>query len=144
MDTSRNSKGATVAEGQHEWYNPAGRRLCVPSSIGVGGADYLLCIKVPGDPNGSCGVGQGPLRDVLTVPDGRAHRRIADPGRTVGHQPQPDRAKGAKRTLLPPAPLAQVFLKAIAGEACSPQDLHVEPITATVCPTVHSCGATSI
>ncbi|WP_119098353.1 glycoside hydrolase family 6 protein [Streptomyces sporangiiformans] len=42
-----------------DWCNPAGRRLGVPSSIGVGGADYLLWIKVPGDSDGSCGIGHG-------------------------------------------------------------------------------------
>ncbi|MGI5426504.1 glycoside hydrolase family 6 protein [Streptomyces sp. CA-179760] len=43
MDTSRNGNGAMDTEGQHvEWCNPAGRRLGVPSSIGVGGADHLL------------------------------------------------------------------------------------------------------
>ena len=60
VDTSRNGNGAMDAEGQHvDWCNPAGRRLGVPSSIGVGGADYMLWIKVPGDSDGSCGVGQG-------------------------------------------------------------------------------------
>jgi endoglucanase len=60
VDTSRNGKGAMDAEGQHvDWCNPAGRRLGVASSIGVGGADYLLWIKAPGDSDGSCGVGQG-------------------------------------------------------------------------------------
>ncbi|WOX11467.1 glycoside hydrolase family 6 protein [Streptomyces sp. N50] len=60
VDTSRNGNGAMDAEGQHvDWCNPAGRRLGVPSSIGVGGADFLLWIKVPGDSDGSCGVGQG-------------------------------------------------------------------------------------
>lgn len=60
VDTSRNGNGAMDVEGQHvDWCNPAGRRLGVPSSVGVGGADYLLWIKVPGDSDGSCGVGQG-------------------------------------------------------------------------------------
>ncbi|MGR3937064.1 glycoside hydrolase family 6 protein [Streptomyces sp. BRA346] len=60
VDTSRNGSGAMDAEGQHvEWCNPVGRRLGVPSSIGVGGADYLLWIKAPGDSDGSCGVGTG-------------------------------------------------------------------------------------
>ncbi|WP_438491894.1 glycoside hydrolase family 6 protein [Streptomyces asiaticus] len=60
VDTSRNGNGAMDAEGQHvDWCNPAGRRLGVPSSIGVGGADYLLWIKAPGDSDGSCGVGEG-------------------------------------------------------------------------------------
>jgi endoglucanase len=35
-----------------------GRRLGV-RSIGVGGADYPLWIKVPGGSDGSCGVGAG-------------------------------------------------------------------------------------
>ncbi|MFI1563848.1 glycoside hydrolase family 6 protein [Streptomyces sp. NPDC020490] len=60
VDTSRNGNGAMDAEGQHvDWCNPAGRRLGVASSIGVGGADYLLWIKVPGDSDGSCGLGEG-------------------------------------------------------------------------------------
>lgn len=60
VDTSRNGNGAMDAEGQHvDWCNPAGRRLGVPSSIGVGGADYLLWIKTPGDSDGSCGIGTG-------------------------------------------------------------------------------------
>ncbi|MGX1668624.1 glycoside hydrolase family 6 protein [Streptomyces sp. NPDC055400] len=56
VDTSRNGNGAMNENGQHVGYcNPAGRRLGVPSSIGVGGADYLLWIKVPGDSDGMCG-----------------------------------------------------------------------------------------
>ncbi|MGC9539972.1 glycoside hydrolase family 6 protein [Streptomyces sp. UG1] len=59
VDTSRNGNGAMNADGQHvDWCNPVGRRLGVPSSIGVGGADYLLWIKVPGDSDGSCGIGE--------------------------------------------------------------------------------------
>ncbi|MEN8649127.1 glycoside hydrolase family 6 protein [Streptomyces sp. 21So2-11] len=57
IDTSRNGNGAMDADGQHvDYCNPAGRRLGVPSSIGVGGAEYLLWIKVPGDSDGMCGV----------------------------------------------------------------------------------------
>lgn len=60
VDTSRNGNGAMDAVGQHVgWCNPAGRRLGVPGSIGVAGADYLLWIKYPGDSDGSCGVGEG-------------------------------------------------------------------------------------
>ncbi|WP_405999397.1 glycoside hydrolase family 6 protein [Streptomyces sp. NBC_00829] len=60
VDTSRNGNGAMNADGQHvDWCNPAGRRLGVPSSIGVAGADYLLWIKVPGDSDGSGGIGEG-------------------------------------------------------------------------------------
>ncbi|WP_369387223.1 glycoside hydrolase family 6 protein [Streptomyces sp. CG1] len=56
IDTSRNGNGSLGANGQHvSWCNPAGRRLGVPSSIGVGGADYLLWIKAPGDSDGMCG-----------------------------------------------------------------------------------------
>ncbi|MER5302135.1 glycoside hydrolase family 6 protein [Streptomyces lasiicapitis] len=59
VDTARNGNGAMDAAGQHvDWCNPAGRRLGVPSSIGVAGADYLLWIKYPGDSDGSCGIGQ--------------------------------------------------------------------------------------
>lgn len=60
VDTARNGNGAMDAVGQHvDWCNPAGRRLGVPSSLGVAGADYLLWIKYPGDSDGSCGIGQG-------------------------------------------------------------------------------------
>ncbi|MEU2265718.1 glycoside hydrolase family 6 protein [Streptomyces olindensis] len=60
VDTARNGNGAMDAVGQHvNWCNPAGRRLGIPSSIGVAGADYLLWIKYPGDSDGSCGIGQG-------------------------------------------------------------------------------------
>ncbi|MFD3511943.1 glycoside hydrolase family 6 protein [Streptomyces sp. NPDC058657] len=56
IDTARNGNGAMDAAGQHvDYCNPAGRRLGVPSSIGVGGAEYLLWIKVPGDSDGMCG-----------------------------------------------------------------------------------------
>ncbi|MFF0741509.1 glycoside hydrolase family 6 protein [Streptomyces sp. NPDC004111] len=56
IDTSRNGNGAMDAAGQHvDYCNPAGRRLGVPSSIGVGGVEYLLWIKVPGDSDGMCG-----------------------------------------------------------------------------------------
>lgn len=57
IDTARNGNGAMDANGQHvDYCNPAGRRLGVPSSIGVGGAEYLLWIKYPGDSDGQCGV----------------------------------------------------------------------------------------
>ncbi|MCX5206737.1 glycoside hydrolase family 6 protein [Streptomyces sp. NBC_00237] len=56
IDTSRNGNGAMDGAGQHvDYCNPGGRRLGVPSSIGVGGAEYLLWIKVPGDSDGMCG-----------------------------------------------------------------------------------------
>ncbi|GAA4603662.1 glycoside hydrolase family 6 protein [Actinoallomurus liliacearum] len=53
VDTSRNGNGSNG-----EWCNPAGRRLGVPSQTG-GGAEMLLWVKVPGDSDGSCGIGQG-------------------------------------------------------------------------------------
>jgi endoglucanase len=57
IDTSRNGNGALDENGQHvDYCNPAGRRLGVPSSIGVGGAEYLLWIKAPGDSDGQCGL----------------------------------------------------------------------------------------
>ncbi|MFI9149465.1 glycoside hydrolase family 6 protein [Streptomyces sp. NPDC053367] len=60
IDTSRNGNGALDELGQHvDWCNPGGRRLGVPSSIGVAGADYLLWIKTPGDSDGQCGVAAG-------------------------------------------------------------------------------------
>lgn len=56
IDTSRNGNGAMDGSGQHvDYCNPGGRRLGVPSCIGVGGAEYLLWIKVPGDSDGMCG-----------------------------------------------------------------------------------------
>ncbi len=60
VDTARNGNGAMDADGQHvDWCNPSGRRLGVPSWLGIAGADYLLWIKYPGDSDGSCGIGQG-------------------------------------------------------------------------------------
>ncbi|MGA5127742.1 glycoside hydrolase family 6 protein [Streptomyces pseudogriseolus] len=57
IDTARNGNGAMDDNGQHvDYCNPAGRRLGVPSSIGVGGAEYLLWIKYPGDSDGQCGI----------------------------------------------------------------------------------------
>ncbi|WP_326724654.1 glycoside hydrolase family 6 protein [Streptomyces sp. NBC_00243] len=57
IDTARNGNGAMDDNGQHvDYCNPAGRRLGVPSSIGVGGAEYLLWLKFPGDSDGQCGV----------------------------------------------------------------------------------------
>ncbi|MBZ6253630.1 glycoside hydrolase family 6 protein [Streptomyces olivaceus] len=57
IDTARNGLGAMDDDGQHvDYCNPSGRRLGVPSSIGVGGAEYLLWIKYPGDSDGQCGV----------------------------------------------------------------------------------------
>ncbi|MFH8294958.1 glycoside hydrolase family 6 protein [Streptomyces sp. NPDC018059] len=57
IDTSRNGNGAMDDHGQHVAYcNPAGRRLGVPSSIGIGGAEHLLWIKNPGDSDGQCGI----------------------------------------------------------------------------------------
>ncbi|MFD3516327.1 glycoside hydrolase family 6 protein [Streptomyces sp. NPDC058657] len=56
VDTARNGNGAMTSVGQHvDYCNPSGRRLGVPSSIGVGGAEYLLWIKYPGDSDGQCG-----------------------------------------------------------------------------------------
>jgi endoglucanase len=56
VDTSRNGKGAIAGQ----WCNPAGRKLGVTSRTGgTSGAEYLLWIKVPGDSDGSCGVGAG-------------------------------------------------------------------------------------
>ncbi|MFE7129326.1 glycoside hydrolase family 6 protein [Streptomyces sp. NPDC057638] len=57
VDTSRNGNGGLDQDGaQVDYCNPAGRRLGPPSSIGVGGAEYLLWIKAPGDSDGQCGV----------------------------------------------------------------------------------------
>jgi endoglucanase len=51
VDTSRNGNGSNS-----EWCNPAGRKLGTPSQVG-GGAEMLLWVKVPGDSDGTCGVG---------------------------------------------------------------------------------------
>ena len=57
VDTARNGNGAMDGGGLHvDFCNPAGRRLGVSSSIGVGGAEYLLWVKFPGDSDGQCGV----------------------------------------------------------------------------------------
>ncbi|MFE3644876.1 glycoside hydrolase family 6 protein [Streptomyces sp. NPDC059169] len=57
VDTARNGNGAMDDNGQHvDYCNPAGRRLGVPASIGVGGAEYLLWVKFPGDSDGQCGI----------------------------------------------------------------------------------------
>ncbi len=53
IDTSRNGNGSNG-----EWCNPAGRKLGVVSQVG-GGAEMLLWVKVPGDSDGSCGIGAG-------------------------------------------------------------------------------------
>ncbi|MFJ7422725.1 glycoside hydrolase family 6 protein [Streptomyces uncialis] len=57
IDTGRNGNGALSHLGENvDWCNPGGRRLGVRSGVGVGGAEYLLWIKVPGDSDGPCGV----------------------------------------------------------------------------------------
>ncbi|MEV0408637.1 glycoside hydrolase family 6 protein [Actinoallomurus sp. NPDC050550] len=54
VDTSRNGNGSKNGE----WCNPAGRKLGGTPQVG-GGAEMLLWVKVPGDSDGSCGVGEG-------------------------------------------------------------------------------------
>jgi endoglucanase len=54
VDTSRNGAG-----GDGAWCNPPGRRLGAAPQIGVGEADALLWIKVPGESDGPCGIGGG-------------------------------------------------------------------------------------
>jgi endoglucanase len=53
IDTSRNGNGSNG-----QWCNPPGRKLGVPAQVG-GGAEMLLWVKVPGDSDGSCGIGVG-------------------------------------------------------------------------------------
>ncbi|TCC16752.1 glycoside hydrolase family 6 protein [Kribbella sindirgiensis] len=53
VDTSRNGNGANG-----EWCNPPGRKLGATSQLG-GGPEMQLWIKVPGDSDGSCGIGAG-------------------------------------------------------------------------------------
>ncbi|WP_020392024.1 glycoside hydrolase family 6 protein [Kribbella catacumbae] len=57
IDTSRNGNGSNG-----EWCNPAGRKLGDTSRNGnhiSGTVDMLLWLKVPGDSDGSCGIGTG-------------------------------------------------------------------------------------
>ncbi|TDO47322.1 endoglucanase [Kribbella sp. VKM Ac-2527] len=53
VDTSRNGNGPG-----NDWCNPPGRKLGAVSQVG-GGAEMLLWVKVPGDSDGSCGIGAG-------------------------------------------------------------------------------------
>ncbi|CAM3998650.1 glycoside hydrolase family 6 protein [Kibdelosporangium persicum] len=53
IDTSRNGNGSNG-----EWCNPAGRRIGTPAQVG-GGAEMLVWAKIPGDSDGSCGIGAG-------------------------------------------------------------------------------------
>jgi endoglucanase len=59
VDTSRNGNGAPPADVENRWCNPAGRKLGVTSQVGTGGPELLLWVKVPGDSDGSCGIGAG-------------------------------------------------------------------------------------
>jgi len=57
IDTSRNGNGSNG-----DWCNPPGRKLGDTSRDGShvsGTVDSLLWLKVPGDSDGSCGLGQG-------------------------------------------------------------------------------------
>lgn len=56
VDTSRNGNGPTA---NNDWCNPPGRKLGVTSRVGTGGPELLLWVKVPGDSDGSCGIGTG-------------------------------------------------------------------------------------
>ncbi|MBP2320603.1 endoglucanase [Kibdelosporangium banguiense] len=53
IDTSRNGNGSNG-----EWCNPAGRRIGSTAQTG-GGAEMLVWAKIPGDSDGSCGIGAG-------------------------------------------------------------------------------------
>ncbi|MFC0114152.1 glycoside hydrolase family 6 protein [Kibdelosporangium aridum] len=53
IDTSRNGNGSNG-----EWCNPAGRKLGAPAQVG-GSAELLVWAKIPGDSDGSCGIGAG-------------------------------------------------------------------------------------
>jgi len=53
VDTSRNGNGANG-----QWCNPPGRALGATSRVG-GGPEMQLWVKVPGDSDGSCGLGDG-------------------------------------------------------------------------------------
>lgn len=50
VDTSRNGNGSNG-----EWCNPPGRKLGQTAEVGVGGAEMVLWVKVPGDSDGECG-----------------------------------------------------------------------------------------
>ncbi len=63
IDTSRNGNGAPAdVQGVHEWCNPAGRALGHAPTTNTGDAlvDAFLWIKLPGESDGSCGVGDPP------------------------------------------------------------------------------------
>ncbi|WP_260479194.1 glycoside hydrolase family 6 protein [Kibdelosporangium aridum] len=53
IDTSRNGNGSNG-----EWCNPPGRKLGTPSQVG-GPAELLVWAKIPGDSDGTCGIGAG-------------------------------------------------------------------------------------
>jgi hypothetical protein len=59
VDTSRNGNGAKDVEGEDvNCRTSTDRCPDVPSSVGVDGADYLPWIKVLGDSNRSCSIGE--------------------------------------------------------------------------------------
>ncbi|ALG06795.1 glycoside hydrolase family 6 protein [Kibdelosporangium phytohabitans] len=53
IDTSRNGNGSNG-----DWCNPPGRKLGSTAQVG-GPAELLVWVKVPGDSDGSCGIGAG-------------------------------------------------------------------------------------
>jgi len=55
IDTSRNGHGGTPGD----WCNPSGAMLGTPPQPGTGGAELELWVKVPGDSDGPCGIGEG-------------------------------------------------------------------------------------
>ncbi|MEU7854055.1 glycoside hydrolase family 6 protein [Nonomuraea sp. NPDC049141] len=57
IDTSRNGNGPW--SGQDSWCNPPGRKLGSAPVKQTTGAEYLFWVKVPGDSDGSCNLGQG-------------------------------------------------------------------------------------
>lgn len=57
IDTSRNGNGPW--SGQDSWCNPPGRKLGSVPAKQTSGAEYVFWVKVPGDSDGSCNLGEG-------------------------------------------------------------------------------------
>ncbi|MEV6149918.1 glycoside hydrolase family 6 protein [Nonomuraea sp. NPDC052129] len=57
IDTSRNGNGPWT--GQDSWCNPPGRKLGSAPAKQTSGAEYVFWVKVPGDSDGSCNLGEG-------------------------------------------------------------------------------------
>ncbi|WP_240777151.1 glycoside hydrolase family 6 protein [Nonomuraea basaltis] len=59
IDTSRNGNGLyTDPTPGDNWCNPPGRKLGASPATQTSGAEYLFWVKVPGDSDGPCGLGE--------------------------------------------------------------------------------------